>query len=100
MDRGLFGDLLKGVAARRGELDEMLASLLAPDWTLERLELLLRLILRAGAYELAHRPEVPVKVVIAEYVDLAHDFFSGREPALVNGVLDRLARVLRAEAFG
>jgi N utilization substance protein B len=100
MDRGLFGDLVKGVSAKRGELDEMLELRLAPDWTLARLEMLLRIILRAGAYELAHRPNVPPKVAITEYVDLAHDFFGGREPALVNGVLDRLARVVRAEAFG
>ena len=62
--------------------------------------MLLRVILRAGAYELAQRTDVPPKVAITEYVDLAHDFFGGREPALVNGVLDRLARSVRAEAFG
>lgn len=100
MERGLFGDLVKGVTARRAELDETLEPLLQPDWSLARLEILLRIILRAGAYELAHRPEVPPKVAITEYVDLAHDFFGGREPALVNAVLDRLARVVRAEAFG
>ena len=100
MDRKLFGDLVQGVSAQKSGLDEMLEPLLAPDWTLERLELLLRVILRAGAYELAHRSDVPPKVAISEYVELAHDFFGGREPALVNGVLDRLARAVRAEAFG
>jgi N utilization substance protein B len=100
MERGLFGDLVKGVTAERAGLDETLEALLAPDWTLARLEMLLRIILRAGAYELKHRPSVPPKVAITEYVDLAHDFFGGREPALVNGVLDRLARVVRAESFG
>ncbi|WP_119165500.1 transcription antitermination factor NusB [Algihabitans albus] len=100
MDRDLFSDLVKGVSSRKPGLDEMLTPLLAPDWTLGRLELLLRVILRAGAYELAHRSDVPPKVAISEYVELAHDFFGGREPALVNGVLDRLARLVRAEAFG
>jgi N utilization substance protein B len=100
MERGLFGDLVKGVSGKRGELDEMLEPLLQPDWSLARLEILLRIILRAGAYELAFRTEVPPKVAITEYVDLAHDFFGGREPSLVNAVLDRLARVVRAETFG
>jgi N utilization substance protein B len=64
------------------------------------LEILLRLVLRAGAYELSERRDVPPRVVIAEYVDLADAFFGGKEPGLVNGVLDRLARSLRPEAFG
>lgn len=100
MDRALFKDLVGGVALRKAELDGLLEPLLLPDWTLERLEMLLRVILRAGAYELAQRTDVPPKVAITEYVDLAHDFFGGREPALVNGVLDSLARSVRAEAFG
>ena len=100
MDRALFKDLVGGVSLRKTELDGLLEPLLLPDWTLERLEMLLRVILRAGAYELAQRTDVPPKVAITEYVDLAHDFFGGREPALVNGVLDRLARSVRAEAFG
>lgn len=100
MDRALFKDLVAGVSLRKAELDGLLEPLLLPDWTLERLEMLLRVILRAGAYELAQRTDVPPKVAITEYVDLAHDFFGGREPALVNGVLDSLARSVRAEAFG
>ena len=100
MDRALFMDLVGGVSLRKAELDGLLEPLLLPDWTLERLEMLLRVILRAGAYELAQRTDVPPKVAITEYVDLAHDFFGGREPALVNGVLDSLARSVRAEAFG
>lgn len=100
MDRALFKDLVGGVSLRKAQLDGLLEPLLLPDWTLERLEMLLRVILRAGAYELAQRTDVPPKVAITEYVDLAHDFFGGREPALVNGVLDSLARSVRAEAFG
>ena len=55
--------------------------------------------LRAAALELTRRPDAPVRVVISEYVDLAGAFFGGKEPGLVNGVLDRLARALRPEAF-
>ena len=61
-----------------------------------RLDRLLRAGLRAGAYELLHAPDVPARVVINEYVDIAHGFFEGAEPGLVNGILDRLGRRLRA----
>ena len=68
---------------------------LTGGWTLPRLEILLRVILRAGAYELCCQPDVPAKVVINEYVEIAHAFFAGKEPGLVNAVLDRLASRLR-----
>ena len=67
----------------------------AKGWSVERLEILLRCILRLGTFELMARAQVPARVVISEHVDLADAFFSGREPGMVNGVLDRLARSLR-----
>ncbi|MCH7796366.1 MAG: N utilization substance protein B, partial [Proteobacteria bacterium] len=85
--------------AERDALDDMLAAVLDENWPVERLEILLRIVMRAGAFELSRRPEVPARVVVAEYVDLAGAFFGGKEPGLVNGVLDRLARALRPEAF-
>ena len=85
--------------ARRAELDGYIAAALTPDWPLERLEIILRSILRAGAYELLARPEVPAKVAISEYLDIAHAFFAGKEPGLINGVLDRLARTYRSEGL-
>jgi N utilization substance protein B len=97
-DEGLFAALVEGTCARRDELDRAIAAALTPDWPLERLEIILRSILRAGAYELLARPEVPVKVAISEYLDIAHAFFAGKEPGLVNGVLDRLARTYRSES--
>jgi N utilization substance protein B len=87
------------VAAERDALDDMLSAVLDEDWPVERLETLLRIVMRAGVYELSRRPEVPARVVITEYVDLAGAFFGGKEPGLVNGVLDRLARELHPEAF-
>jgi len=96
-DQGLFAELVEGASARREELDRQIAAALTPDWPLERLEIILRAILRAGTYELLARPEVPVGVAISEYLDIAHAFFAGKEPGLVNGVLDRLARTLRPE---
>ncbi len=98
-DRRMLRDLIAGVTLEATALDDMLSAVLEEGWPVERLETLLRLVLRAGAYELSERPDVPPRVVIAEYVDLADAFFGGKEPGLVNGVLDRLARSLRPEAF-
>lgn len=100
VDREFFARLLMGAAGESGDLDDMLSAVLAEDWPVERLELLLKVILRAGAFELGHWPEVPAQVVISQYVDLAHAFYDGKQPALANGVLDRLARLLRPEEFG
>ncbi len=98
-DRGLLELLVRGVGKEREELDDMLAAVLDEDWPVERLETLLQILLRVGALELSRRPETPVRVVISEYVDLASAFFGGKEPGLVNGVLDRMARALRPEDF-
>jgi N utilization substance protein B len=98
-DRGLLEFLVRGTGKERDELDDMLAAVLDDEWPVERLETLLRILLRVGALELSRRPEAPVRVVVSEYVDLAGAFFGGKEPGLVNGVLDRLARALRPEAF-
>jgi len=98
-DRAMLADLVRGVAARRVELDDMLAAVLDPDWPVERLETLLHAMLRAGVFELAERRDIPARVVISEYLDLADAFFDGKEPAMVNGVLDRVARALRPEEF-
>ena len=78
----------------------MIARALTQEWPIERLEAILRAILRAGAYELLARIDVPARVVISEYLEVAHAFFSGKEPSLVNGVLDRLGRLLRETELG
>ena len=91
----MFQELVRGVVNRGAELDGLLAPLIAEGWSLERLEIILSCILRAGAFELVARSNVPARVVITEYVDLAHAFFAGGERAMVNGVLDRLARDVR-----
>jgi len=98
-DEFFFADLVEGAAARRDEVDRAIAAALTPDWPLERLEVTLRAILRAGAYEIIARPDVPPRVSITEYLDIAHAFFAGKEPGLVNGVLDRLARTFRPEGL-
>jgi N utilization substance protein B len=94
-DVKLFTNVVLGAATHVRELDDMIAAVLTEDWTVERLEAILRAILRCGAYELAHRPDVPPKVTIAEYVAVTDAFFGARETGLTNGILDQLARGLR-----
>jgi N utilization substance protein B len=96
-DEALFTDIVRGVARHRERLDETIAAALSDEWPLHRLETILRLILEAGAYELAHRPDIPPRVTLSEYIAIAHAFFDGKEPGLANGVLHRLARALRTE---
>ncbi|MDA0786431.1 MAG: transcription antitermination factor NusB [Proteobacteria bacterium] len=94
-DKALFADLVQGVARDRKELNAALDGCLDGANTMERLEPLLRAILGAGAYELRSRDDIPARVAISEYVRLTDAFFEGKEPGLVNAVLDRLARVIR-----
>jgi len=84
-----------GADARRAEIDALISKRLAEGWTLERLDRPMRAILRAGAYELIARPDVPVASVITEYVDVAHAFFDKRESGFVNGLLDAIAKEAR-----
>ena len=90
-----FDDLVRGVLARRDEIDELLTARLADGWTLARLERTMLQVLRAGAYELLARADVPVASAISEYVDVAHAFFEQREAKFVNGLLDAVAKVVR-----
>lgn len=98
-DEPLFADIVGGVAADRERLDETVSAALSEEWPLGRLETLLRILLESAAYELVHRPDIPPRVTVSEYVAIAHAFFAGKEPGLANGVLDRLARALRPAEF-
>jgi transcription antitermination protein NusB len=99
-DEEFFGAIVRGVPPHQAEIDKAIAAVLAADWRLERVDSILRAILRAAAFELIARPDVPVKAVIDEYVEIAHAFFAGDEPAFVNAALDKLARRKRAAEFG
>jgi transcription antitermination protein NusB len=90
-----FDDIVSGVDARSAELDEMIAARLAKGWSLSRLDKPMRQILRAGAYELAARIDVPTGSIISEYVDVAHAFYDRKEAAFVNGLLDTIAKDVR-----
>ena len=94
-ETAFFDDVVQGVAARKDEIDGLLAAKLATGWTLERLDKTLLQVLRAGAYELLARADVPTASVITEYVDVAHAYFESREAKFVNGLLDAVAKVVR-----
>jgi N utilization substance protein B len=91
-----FDDLVSGVHARSAELDERIAARLSKDWALNRLDRPMRAILRAGAYELVARIDVPTGSVISEYVEVAKAFYEKREAAFVNGLLDAVAKDVRS----
>jgi N utilization substance protein B len=94
-ERDFFDDIMTGVDARRSDIDSAISERLADGWSLERLDRPMRAILRAGAYELLARPDVPVGSVISESVDVAHAFYDKRESGFVNGILDAIAKEAR-----
>ncbi|MEZ5775466.1 MAG: transcription antitermination factor NusB [Hyphomicrobiaceae bacterium] len=96
-DEAFFAALLKGVVARQREIDPLVDAQLAEGWRLTRVDAILRAILRAGVYELLARRDVPAKVAISEYVEVARAFFDDEEPKVTNGVLDGIGRRVRPE---
>ena len=91
----LFARIVREATQQQDRVDALLAETLSADWPLARIEAVLRAILRAGAYEIAFRKDVPARVVISEYVDVTHGFYGEDEPGLVNAVLDAVAREVR-----
>lgn len=98
-DRDIVGLLVRGAAQEQERLDVAIGQALTGDWSMDRLESVLLAILRVGAYEVIAHSQTPVRVAISEYVDVAHAFYAGAEPKMVNAVLDRIARVVRPEEF-
>jgi N utilization substance protein B len=98
-EAAFFRDVVGGVVAEQRRLDPMIDAALARGWPLKRIETVLRAILRAGAYELDRKPDVPARVVVSEYVDVASAFVDRDETGMVNAVLEQLARQLRAGEF-
>ena len=99
-DAQWFRAILSGVVENQKVLDPAIRQALAEDWPLSRLDSTLRAILRAGVYELMKRSDVPVAVIVSEYVDIAKAFYTDEEPKIVNAVLDRVARSVRGEGRG
>jgi N utilization substance protein B len=98
-EAAFFRDIVTGVVREQRALDPLIDRALAEKWPLKRVEAVVRAALRAGAYELSHRTDVPARVVISEYADVAAAFVGGDETGLINAVLDQLARQLRAGEF-
>lgn len=95
-DETFFAEVVRGAVAEQGPIDRAIARRLATGWKLERIDATLRAILRSGAFELMRRPDVPVEVVIDEYLEITKSFFDGPEVGFVNGALDAIARDERA----
>jgi N utilization substance protein B len=99
VDATFLAELLRGVVRRQRDIDPAVDQQLAAGWRLARVDSILRAILRSAVFELMERPDVPARVIINEYIELAHAFFTGDEPRVVNGVLDKLARRYRPQEF-
>jgi N utilization substance protein B len=98
-EAAFFRDVVSGVVREQRRLDPLVDQVLAQGWPLKRIEAILRAVLRAGAYELGHRSDVPARVVVSEYVDVANAFVDKDETGMVNAVLDQIARQFRADEF-
>ena len=98
-EAAFFRSLVQGVLDDQRTLDPMLDKALQGGWPLKRVESLLRAVLRAGVYELSSRSDVPARVVVSEYVDVANAFVEKDETGMVNAVLDQIARQFRADEF-
>lgn len=98
-EAAFFRELVTGVIAAQRRLDPLIDQALAAGWPLKRVEAILRAVLRAGAYELDSKRDIPARVIISEYVDIAHAFVDRDETGMVNAVLDHLARGLRGAEF-
>ena len=99
VEAAFFRDIVGGVVREQRKLDPLIDAALQKGWPLKRIEAVLRAALRAGAYELDHRKDIPARVIVSEYVDVAHAFVEGDETGMVNAVLDQLAREMRAQEF-
>jgi N utilization substance protein B len=98
-EAAFFREVVGGVVREQRNLDPMIDAALEQTWPLKRIEAILRAVLRAGAFELGHRRDVPARVVVSEYVDVAHAFVDGEETGMVNAVLDQIARRFRSDEF-
>ncbi|CAN7554720.1 transcription antitermination factor NusB [Rhizobium sp. LjRoot30] len=96
-DAGWFRSIVAGVVRDQTKLDPLIGSALQDDWALSRMDSTVRAILRAGVFEIIERKDVPVAVIVTEYVEIAQAFFSEDEPKLVNAVLDRIAKQIRGD---
>ena len=99
-DLDFFRDILAGAVAEQARIDRLTDTALVERWPLGRIDSTLRALFRAAGAELLRREDIPPRVVIGEYVDVAKAFFSeGKEAKFVNAVLDHMAREARPGAL-
>ncbi len=98
-DDAFFAALVRGAVAAQPRIDPYIGAKLAKGWTLGRIDATARAILRSALYELTDRADVPFRVVIDEYLDIANAFFEGDQPQFINAVLDAAARETRSDEF-
>jgi N utilization substance protein B len=98
-EAAFFRDIVGGFLAEQRRLDPLIDQALAAGWPLKRIEAIVRAVLRAGAFELDKRPDIPARVVVSEYVSVANAFVDREETGMVNAVLDTLARRFREGEF-
>lgn len=99
-DEAFFEDIVAGVVKRQDEIDKMIVDNLSEKWSMKRLDLTLRAILRSGAYEILQRPDVPALVIIDQYVSIAADFHADNQTGFINRVLENMAKSVRQAEFG
>ena len=99
-EAAFFRDVVEGVVREQRKLDPLIDQALSAGWPLKRIETVLRAVLRAGAYELDRRTDVPARAVVSEYVDVANAFVDREETGMVNAVLDQIGRHFRGNEFG
>ncbi|WP_409433902.1 transcription antitermination factor NusB [Litorimonas sp. RW-G-Af-16] len=99
-DEDFFEDIIRGAVRFQDDIDAAISAKLPEKWPLRRLDMTLRAVLRSGAYEILRRPDIPALVIISEYVKVAGSFFDGKEPGMVNAVIEAVAKQARGAEFG
>lgn len=98
-EAAFFRDIVSGVVRDQKALDPRIDAALNAGWPLKRIDAILRAVLRAGTYELDNRRDVPARVVVSEYADVANAFVDREETGMVNAILEQIARMVRANEF-
>jgi N utilization substance protein B len=94
LDTETFIGLVRTVEDRGSDIDGMIRGALSPEWPWDRLEMTLKALLRAAVAEILTRTDIPTKATVSEFIDIAHAFYDGSEPRMLNAVLDKIARAL------
>ena len=97
-DKNHLIKILKGVTKNQKDIDLNINDNLI-GWSLSRIDSVSRAILRSALYELRECIDIPVKVIINEYIEISKSFFEGDEPNFINGILDKISKIYRPNEF-